>query len=411
VNAMWKPLGWCASLMLVAAAAPAQDWNQWRGPARTGVAAAFTAPPTWPERPTKVWAIDAGEGHASPVVSGGRVYVHSRIADRETVTALDLASGKQLWRQGYDAPYQVNSAATAHGKGPKSTPIVSGGRLFTFGIAGTLSAWNASTGDLVWRNDFKGDFPATSPIYGTAVSPIVTDGLLIVHAGGAGSGAIVALDPARGAVKWSWKGDGPAYSSPVATSIAGVRQIVTMTQKRLVSLAVADGSLLWEVPFTTEYDQTILTPVIVGDVIVYGGVSKPTTAIRVARANAKWTTTRVWENPDIPMYMSSPVEKGGFLYGLTQRNRGQFFCADLNTGRTTWMTRGREGENAALVAAGDLILATTTEGVLVVFRPNEKSFDLVKRYTIADSPVWAHPVPAGRGVLIKDASTLAYWTF
>jgi outer membrane protein assembly factor BamB len=408
---MRTPLVGCALLTLVGTVAAAQDWNQWRGPTRSGVAGPFATPATWPERPTKAWTLDAGEGHASPVVSGGRVYLLSRIADRETVTALDLASGRQLWRQAYAAPYQVNSAATAHGKGPKSTPIVEGGRLFTLGISGTLSAWNASTGDPVWRKDFKGEFAATSPEYGTAMSPILTDGLLIVHAGGPGSGAIVALDPARGMVTWSWKGDGPAYSSSVATSIAGVRQIVALTQKRMVSLAIADGRLLWELPFTTEYDQTIMTPVIVGDLVVYGGVSKPTAAIRVARADGKWTTTRVWENPDIPMYMSSPVEKGGFLYGLTQRNRGQFFCADGKTGQTKWTTRGREGENAALIVSGDLALATTTEGELVVFRPNEKSFDLIKRYTIAGSPVWAHPVPAGKGILIKDASALTYWTF
>jgi outer membrane protein assembly factor BamB len=109
--------------------------------------------------------------------------------------------------------------------------------------------------------------------------------------------------------------------------------------------------------------------------------------------------------------MSSPVLANGLLFGLTHRNRGQFFSVDAKTGKTLWTTRGREGDNAALVTAGNLVLATTTEGELVVFRASPKEFELLKRYSVADSPVWAHPAPAGKGILIKDAETLAYWTF
>ena len=109
--------------------------------------------------------------------------------------------------------------------------------------------------------------------------------------------------------------------------------------------------------------------------------------------------------------MSSPVLHRGHLFGLSHRNRGQFFCVDLATGKTVWTTRGREGENAALILAGDLLMATTTEGELVVARADPKAFTPLRRYTVAESPVWAHPVPAGAGVLIKDAETLAYWTF
>ena len=121
----------------------AQDWNQWRGPSRSGAAATFTPPAAWPDRPNQVWKVHVGIGHASPVVAGERVYVFARAGEQEVVSARDLSSGRELWRQAYDAPYQMNPAATSHGKGPKSTPIVSGGRVFTFGIGGTLSAWQA----------------------------------------------------------------------------------------------------------------------------------------------------------------------------------------------------------------------------------------------------------------------------
>ena len=188
------------------------------------------------------------------------------------------------------------------------------------------------------------------------------------------------------------------------------QQILTQTQRHLVSLAL-DGRLLWQLPFETEYAQNSITPVAAGDLLIYGGLSKPTTAIRPTLTAGKWQTPQVWQNPDVPTYMSTPVESGGYLFGLTHRNRGQFFCLDLKTGKTMWTTKGREGENAALVTAAGLVLAMTTEGELQVLRNDPKAADVVKRYTLADSPVWAHPAFVNGGVVIKDADSLAFWQF
>jgi outer membrane protein assembly factor BamB len=179
----------------------------------------------------------------------------------------------------------------------------------------------------------------------------------------------------------------------------------------VIGLSAADGSLLWSIPFTTTFDQNIVTPMVIGDLVVYSGVEQPLTAVRITQAGGKWNAVPVWRNPDLPMFMSSPVPWNGQLCGLTHRNKGQFFCVDAKTGATVWTTRGREGENAALVAAGNVLLAATTEGELVVAQRNGAKIDIVKRYTVAESPIWAHPVPAGRGVLIKDMETLALWEF
>jgi outer membrane protein assembly factor BamB len=122
-------------------------------------------------------------------------------------------------------------------------------------------------------------------------------------------------------------------------------------------------------------------------------------------------TEQAWRNPDVPMYMSSPVVAAGRLCGLTHRNRGQFFCADAASGKTLWTSEPRQGDNAGLFAAGAVFVAATTDGTLLVFRNSPAAFEVVARYTVADTPVWAHPVPAGRGVLIKDADTLSYWIF
>ena len=391
--------------------ASAQSWPQWRGPLRTGAATTFKVPATWPDRLTRVWKVQAGEGHSSPLAVAGRVYLLSRIGEQEAVTAFELSSGKVVWRQSYDAPYQMNPAATTHGKGPKSTPALDSGRLFSFGISGILSAWQASDGRLLWRKNFKTDFKSQTPDFGVATSPLVVGNLVIVHAGGAGSGALMALDVASGAVKWSLTPDGPSYASPIVADIAGTRQIVSLSQSRLVGLALADGQLLWQIPFTTDFDQNSVTPVAIDDLVVYSGLGKPATAVRVSHASGGWRAEQVWQNADVPMYMSTPVVANGFLFGLTQRSKGQFFCLDLRSGKTTWVTRGRDGDNAAFVTASGLVMAVTTDGELVVARDDPKQFDLVKRYTVADSPVWAHPAVVETGFVIKDVATLAYWTF
>lgn len=406
-----RRLRFIIALALLPAIVAAQDWNQWRGPARNGAADAFKPPAAWPDRPTQIWKVQAGIGHASPVVAGDRVYVFSRVGEEEAISARDLASGKEIWRQAYDAPYQMNPAATSHGKGPKSTPVVDRNRVFTFGIGGVLSAWQTQDGKLLWRKDFKKDLASTSPDFGVAMSPLVANNLLIVHAGGANAGAMLALDVAIGGTKWSWKGDGPAYASPVVATLAGVPQVITQSQRNLISLSLADGRLLWRVPFTTDYDQNAITPVVVGDLVVYSGLNKAATAIRPTQSAGKWQTPDVWQNADVPMYMSTAVESGGYIYGLTHRSRGQYFCVDARSGKTMWTTRGREGENAALLTSGGFVMAMTTEGELVVFRSNPTQFDLVKRYTLAESPVWAHPAPAGSGIVVKDEQTLAYWRF
>ena len=394
-----------------AATLGAQEWSQWRGPSRTGVAAAFTAPASWPDKPTKAWQVKIGTGHSSPVLAGGRVYQFSRLGEQEAVTAIDLKSGKQIWQQLYDAPYAINPAAQSHGKGPKSTPAVAGTRLFTFGIDGALSAFDAATGKVLWRKRYAKEFDAASPDFGVALSPVVDNAAVIVHVGGNQRGALVALDAATGAEKWTWKGDGPAYASPVVATIGKSRQVITQSRTSVVGVSATDGALLWRIPLTTPYYQNIVTPVVVDGLLIYSGLEKPLTAVRLTEAKGKWTPQPVWENGDVPMYMSSPVLADGYLFGLTHKNSGQFFAVDVKTGKTAWTTRGREAENAEIVAAGDLLIASTTEGELVVVRRDSSKFDLIKRYTIADSPVWAHPVPAGRGVLIKDEETLAYWIF
>ena len=388
--------------------APAAAWPQWRGPARDGVASAFTVPPAWPAQLTRRWTATVGTGHASPIVAGNRVVVHTRQANREVVTAYDLESGKQLWQDGVEAPYTMNPAATGHGPGPKSTPAIADGRVFTLGISGIFSAHDLATGKLLWRKNA----PPTPPEFGTATSPIVDGTSVIAFLGGQNAGALTAMDVAKGTVKWQWTGDGPGYSSPIIATFAGTRQIIVQSQVKLVGVAAADGRLLWETPLKTPYQQNSVTPLIVGDLVLSAGLENPTIALRVqAGAGKGWSVTPAWRNEQVSMYMSSPAVSGTTVFGLSNKNRGQFFAIDSATGKTLWTTKGREAENASIVRAGDYLLLATTNSELIVARANAGRYEEVKRYTVADSAMWAHPAFAGRAIIVKDVDKLTAWSF
>ena len=393
----------------VPALASAQDWPQWRGPERDGVAHGVAAPAAWPDELRQIWRIEVGLGYSSPVVAGNRVFLHTRVGDEEVVTALDLATGAVVWQQRYSAPYRVNPAARSHGPGPKSTPVVAGGRLHTLGISGVLSSFDAASGRVIWRKSFDGVYPGTAPTYGTAMSPVVDRGLLIAHVGTDRAGALTAFDAATGEVRWQWDGDGPGYASPIVVEIAGTRQVMSQSRRAVFGVAAASGALLWRIPLATSYDQNIVTPIVRGDVLIYSGLGNPTIAVRLVRSGETWRPEPVWENPDVSFYMSTPVVAGGRIYGLRDRNKGQFVGLDAATGRLLWETRGREGDNAAIVDLGSALLWLTSGAELVVSEKAADAFSELRRYTVADSPTWAHPVPTAAGILIKDERSLALW--
>lgn len=386
----------------------AQDWPQWRGPARDG-STKMMAPAQWPQSLRQVWKVPVGEGHSSPVVSGTRAYQHTRRGESEVVAAYDLATGKLAWKDEYPAPYTMNPAATAHGKGPKSTPVVSGGHLITLGISGILTSYDSQTGKVLWRKDFAKQYKSTSPDFGTAMSPMMDGDRVIAHVGGSDGGALTAFDAATGAVKWAWSGEGPGYASPVAIEVDGTRQIVTQSASQIISVAAASGALLWSMPFKTPWAQNAVTPVPAKGLVIVSGLDNPAIGLRIKSNGGKWVAESVWEAKEAGMYMSSPVPVGGLIFGYTNRNKGQLFGLDPASGKVVWKGPVRQGDNAALIASGDTLLMLTTEASLQVFKASATGLDAVRQYKVADTATWAHPALTSQGILVKDKDTLALW--
>jgi outer membrane protein assembly factor BamB len=384
------------------------DWPQWRGPRRDGTLASFTEPKTWPETLTPRWKITVGEGYATPIVVANRVYQFSRQGENEVMRAIDAASGKVVWERTYPAPFEMNSGTRRHGPGPKSTPTFASGRLFTLGMTGRVTAFDAASGKELWQKPGA----AVQPMFHTAMSPLVDGGMMILHVGGHNDGALTAFDPATGAVKWTWTGDGPAYGSPIIADLGGTRQVIVFSQKSLVGVDAASGQLLWSVPFEARSTTNSITPLVYGNnMLIVSGQGKALTSYLVANKGGKWVADMAWENPQLSMSFSNGVVVGDAIFSMSPLNSGQFFWADLKSGKTLWASEPRQGVNAAITLSGDLLFVLKDDGQLIIARAKPgMPLEPIKTYNVATSATWAPPVISGNRVFVKDVETLALWT-
>ena len=305
------------------------------------------------------------------------------------------------------APFTMHSAATRTGPGPKSTPAFANGRLYSIGMTGIVTAWDAATGKQVWQK------PGSTPV------PDVHDPRVLAGRRSRTRhlprrrprrGALTAFDVNTGAEKWSWKGDGPGYGSPIVADIGGTRQVITITQGKLVGVDAANGTLLWERPVRHHQHHQLDDA---------GGLRADGHRVGQRRADACAGDRQagepvggrhVWENADIPMRMSNAVIVGDMLFGLSKRNSGQYFAVDAKTGKTLWISEGRQAANAAIARSGDLFFSLEDDGELVVVRNSKTGFEPVQRYKVADAATWAQPAYSGNRILVKDVSTLSLWT-
>ena len=387
-------------------------WPQFRGPNRDANVSDVSVPQTWPKALKEEWKVTVGVGHASPVVADGKIFVFARQGEEEVLLGLNAATGKELWRSSQPIAYEMHEAAVGHGKGPKSTPVVYKGNVYTLGISGVLSCHDANTGKLKWRREFSKQYPKTSPLFGTAMSPLIDSGLLIAHVGGHDKGALTAFDPETGVTKWSNEVDGPGYSSPIVVNLAGVRQVVTSTQKNVIGVDVATGKTLWTLPAKSQYDENSVTAIAFKDMVVFSREGQGLSAIRFEKQEAGLVPKEVWNNKENMMYLNSPVLVGNTLFGLSPLKKGQFFAIDADTGKTLWQGPGRMGENAAILnLAGKFLVLLINDGNLVVLPANAKEYLPAAQYTVATTPTWAHPVVMGHRILVKDQTSLISLAF
>jgi outer membrane protein assembly factor BamB len=390
-----------------------ETWQQWRGPGRDAQFARSPLPanPDWKAVPA--WSVGVGAGHSSPVADakGETVFVLSRLDDRELVTAFEIESGDELWQDSSAAEIGVNPSARSHGRFPRSTPLFNAGKLYTLGVSAILTCYEADSGRVLWRFDETPELDTTDGFCGTSMSPVFDDGHVYVHVGDDRGGELLAFDASNGKIVARWKSDGPGYASPVLAEIDGVRQLITLTDRRLVSFTLPDLELAWSLPFEDKWIENIVTPVVAGDVIIYSGVRRGTFAARPHKTDTGWEVETLWSNRDEPLYMSSPVLIGDTLLGLSQKRRGELVALDVASGATRWKSAEGLGDIATLMAAADRALVLTQNAQLLTGSVKSSGIEIEHTYQIGEGPLWTQPLFVPGGMLTKDATHLTRWKF
>ena len=389
----------CAGLVF------AQDWPQWRGSNRDGKVTGFTAPKAWPKALAQKWKTTVGSGDATPALVKDKLYVFARQGAEEVTLCLDAASGDELWKDKYAA--QAVTGAAARHPGPRSSPAVAEGKVVTLGVGGVLSCLDAASGKVVWRKD---EFPKVVPKFFAATSPIIVDGMVIAHLGGAGNGAIMAFDLSSGDVKWKCTEEGPAYASPALLTVEGTKQIVTLAEKSIVGVGVTDGKLLWQIPFAPRgRAYSAATPIVHGQTVIFTGAGRGTRAVKIEKQGDRFVAQKLWSNEKVATQFNTPVLKDGLLFGLS--DRGNLFCLNAKTGQAAWTDATRRGRGfAAILDAGSVILALSENSELLAFSPSDKQYAELARIKVADTPTYAHPIVAGSRIFVKDQDAVTMWT-
>jgi outer membrane protein assembly factor BamB len=393
-------------LLVGAGSARAQDWPQWRGPHRDGKLSAFVAPRTWPKELTQKWKVTVGVGDSSPALVGGKLYAFGRQEANEVITCIDAVTGKVLWQEIYPAQFVVTGVSARH-PGTRSSPVVAEGKLCVLGVGGILSCVDAASGKVLWRKQSAADYLDTAYQFESSMSPLVVDGMCIAYVGGKGQGALVAFDLASGQAKWKYAGNAPAPSSPVVMTVEGTRQIVTIDEKQVIGVSLADQSLLWQVPFKARPVNTT-TPVIDGQTVYVTGQGMGTLAIRVVKREGKFTAESAWTNSDAQAgsTFTTPVLRDGLLFGYAAT---KLLCLSARTGEVLWVDTAARGQSAAVIDAGSCLIALAVNGELSVYLPSDKQYTEAAHYKVGDPEIWAHPVVAGQSIFIRDRESVTLW--
>lgn len=377
-------------------------WTDFRGPARDGHYRQQPIRTDWPSTGlAPVWKQPVGGGYASFVAAGGHAFTIEQRGPEEVVAAYDIATGRELWTSRWTATFRESMG----GDGPRATPTWHDGRVYALGGAGELRSIDASTGRLVWRANILEDAGASNLQWGMAAAPLVVGEHVIVLPGGSAGQSVLAYNRATGARAWSALDDVSAYSSPMLVTTAGVRQLLVFSATRLLGLDPANGSVLWEFPWKTQYGVNASQPLLVGDqrIFISTGYGSGAAMIELtAQPDGALTVAEVWRTNRMKNQFTSSVLHDGYIYGLDE---SILACIDAATGELKWKG-GRYGYGQVILADGHLIVLTEGGDLALVEATPERHVELV-RFPAIEGKTWNHPAIVDGYLLVRNANEMA----
>ena len=393
-------------------------WPQWRGPRRDGVTTMPDLLRSWEVEPLRKWRKPGGDGYSSFAIAGGRFYTMLPADDKEAVVCWDLTTGNERWRHDY-AP-----GATFDYGGPRSTPTLDGDRLYAVSAAGQLMCLNRDNGQVVWEWDLKEKVGAVPPKWGFAFSPLVEGDLVYTTPGGSRGRCLAAFRKDTGELAWTSQDDPPGYSSPVSATIAGVRQILFFTGKRILGVTADEGKLLWEFPWQTPFEVNAATPLVAtpagSDATAYvflsSGYEKGSALLRVAGANGKFQAEAVYTTSELCCHFASPVLHKGHIYGLDEKR--DLTCLDLRTGEVKWRfardesqaeqsLRQRGFKKGSLLRVDDVLVVLGEDGKLALVEATPGAYREMAACRPFRDRCWAMPALADGVLLVRDRKQVA----
>jgi len=380
----------------------ASDWPQFLGPNRDNTSSDTVA--AWKGELKAAWSVPVGDAHSSPVVAGGVVYAFYQPKGRnaDALAAHDAKTGKQLWEKSYERP----EFKPPFGNGPRSTPAVSAGKVYTFGGTGILARWDAKTGEVEWKVDTLTEFKAPNLNFGVSASPLVKAGKVFVNVGGKGAG-LVAFEAATGKTAWKSGDDAASYASPIWVEAGGKAQVVFLTAAGLVGVDPESGKEFWRTPFKDLLQESATTPLAADGLVVGSSVTLGSIALKLGDKEA----TQAWKSGQLNCYFSTPVlaakdhlfmlnGKLSISPSITLR------CVELATGKVKWEKANVGKYHAAIVRTGDgKLLMLDDGGDLTLFEADTKAFKPLAKAKVC-GPTWAHPALADGQLYLRDEKNL-----
>lgn len=407
----------CLLFFMSSLALKAADWPQWRGLGRDGHALGAQLPATWPmAAPKPKWSVEIGLGYSGAAIARGKLFIQARddAKGNELCLCLDARTGKELWQITYPCTFEAPDNTA--GKGPNATPAVDEDRVYFFGLGGMFTCAEIATGKTLWQHDCLKEYwgvaktpegdDAWFPPCGASASPLVDGDTVIVPIGGKKAGAITAFERNSGRIAWKTLADRSSYASPIIAAPGGVKQIVAFTGTRMVGLRHGDRQLLWDYPFPAKYEQTVVSPVVWQDHVIVGGEAKPTVALKLSRNGDTLKKETAWKSEDLRMYLTTPVVFSGHLLGFDHR-MSRLVCLKLAGGDTAWTSPNLATKHLSLLVAGEVILALTLEGDLLILKASAEEYVPLARWKVSDRGTYAHLALVGNMLYVKGTERLS----
>jgi outer membrane protein assembly factor BamB len=390
--------------ILIACNLLGEDWPQFLGPQRNGQYLGSDLADSWPKTgPPVIWKKDVGQGFSGPVVSQGRLILFHRLADQEKVECFDAKTGQSLWSYNYTTRYVDDFGFD---EGPRATPTIDSGRVYTLGAEGVLHCLDFASGKKVWRIDTHQKFGVQKGFFGAAGSPLVEGDRVLLNIGGTNRAGLVAFDKENGNILWTATNDEASYSSPVAATIDSVRHAFFFTRSGLTDVDPATGSVRFQFPWRAKIRASVnaSAPLVIGN-LVFLSASYQTGAVllQVKDSSAKplWSSDEALSN-----HYATSVYHQGYLYGFHGRQEygPSLRCIELKTGQVQWSIDHFKA--GTLTLAGNYLLVLKEDGELILAPTSPKEFRPSARTQLLPGTVRSYPALANGCLYARNEKTL-----